>query len=367
MNKSTLLGLALAMLLPTVALADGVTVGGDMRLRWDYAGPETSPSSNSSSAVTNIDLGAAINDNVSFSASLRHDFAFGDGSNGSSMGLQEAYASINDLGGASGMLAGWSLEVGRMHNPDGGRVIHSDDWGQAAPASNDGYHLGSEMGGIGIDIYYFGGGSNPAGSADSMMGASFDLGNMGGFADIGISYWGASAATDPSNLSINIADIAKDNLSGVDLDVNYATRDNDTGGDDGTLTSIAIGYSMEGFDLHASNTLADADWNAFSDARHGTNGIADMNVGTNGAGADVDNTTIGASFSPMEGVTATVDFITLAQDSSGDDIGTEMDLILGWDCGSDVHMTIGYASFSADDASLLQDCDYFYLQTGWDF
>lgn len=66
MNKSTLLGLALAMLVSTVALADGVTVGGDVRLRWDYSGNDTAASENSSSAVTNIDLDAAINDNVSF-------------------------------------------------------------------------------------------------------------------------------------------------------------------------------------------------------------------------------------------------------------------------------------------------------------
>ncbi|HIG05349.1 MAG TPA: hypothetical protein EYQ08_06425 [Planctomycetes bacterium] len=366
MNKSTLLVLALAMLVPTVALADGVTVGGDLRLRWDYAGPETSDSSNSSSAVTNIDLDAAINDNVSFAVSLRNDLAFGDGVGGE-FGLQEAYASVGDLGSASGMLAGWSLDVGRMNNPDGGRIINSDDWGQAAPASNDGYHLASDMGGIGIGVWYFGGGNSPAGGADSMLGAAFDLGDMaGGFADIDVAYWSSSAAADTSNVGININNIASENLAGVDLDVTYATRDNDTA-DDGTLTGISVGYAMEGFDLSFSNTVADADWNAFSDAAHGTNGIADMNVGSNAAGADVDNTTIGASFSPVDGVTASVDFITLAQDSSGDDIGTEMDVVLGWECGSDVHMTIGYASFSADDASALEDCDYFYLQTGWAF
>ncbi len=319
--------------------------------------------------MTNIDLDAAINDNVSFAVSLRNALAFGDGVGGE-FGLQEAYASVGDLGSASGMLAGWSLDVGRMNNPDGGRIINSDDWGQAAPASNDGYHLASDMGGIGIGVWYFGGGSVPgesAGSGDSMLGAAFDLGDMaGGFADIDVAYWSSSAAADTSNVGININNIASENLAGVDLDVTYATRDNDTA-DDGTLTGISVGYAMEGFDLSFSNTVADADWNAFSDAAHGTNGIADMNVGSNAAGADVDNTTIGASFSPVDGVTASVDFITLAQDSSGDDIGTEMDVVLGWECGSDVHMTIGYASFSADDASALEDCDYFYLQTGWAF
>jgi len=372
MNKSTLLVLALAMLVPTVALADGVTVGGDLRLRWDYAGPETSASSNSSSAVTNIDLGAAINDNVSFSATLRNDFAFGvpsgPGTSAPAFQVQEAYASVGDLGSASGMLAGWSLEVGRMNNPDGGRIINSDDWAQdTAPANNDGYHLASDMGGIGVDVWYFGGGSSPAGAADSMLGAAFDLGDMaGGFADIDVAYWSGSAAVDTSNVGININNIASDNLAGVDLDVTYATRDNDTA-DDGTLTGISLGYAMEGFDLSFSNTVADADWDAFSAAAHGTNGIADMPVGTNAAGADVDNTTIGASFAPMDGVTASVDFITLAQDSSGDDIGTEVDVVLSWECGSDVTMSIGYGSFSADDASALQDCDYFYLGTGWDF
>jgi hypothetical protein len=361
------------MLVPTVALADGVTVGGDLRLRWDYTGPETNDSSNSSSAVTNIDLDAAINDNVSFAVSLRNDFAFGDGGGGL-LNLQEAYASVGDLGSASGMLAGWSLDVGRMNNPDGGRIINSDDWGGmnqgTAPVSNDGYHLASDMGGIGIGIWYFGGGSVPsesAGSGDSKLGAAFDLGDMaGGFADIDVAYWSGSAAVDTSNVGININNIASENLAGVDLDVTYATRDNDTA-DDGTLTGISVGYAMEGFDLSFSNTVADEFWGAISDAAHGTNGIADMTVGSNAAGADVDNTTIGVSFSPMDGVTASVDFITLAQDSTGDDIGTEVDVVLGWECGSDVHMTIGYASFSDDDGSAVttQDCDYFYLQTGW--
>jgi hypothetical protein len=69
----------------------------------------------------------------------------------------------------------------------------------------------------------------------------------------------------------------------------------------------------------------------------------------------------------MDGVDATVSFITLGEDTSGDDTGTEVDLVLGWDCGSDVRMNIGYASFSADDASGMADSDFFYLQTGWDF
>ena len=138
MNKSTLLVLALAMLVPTVALADGVTIGGDVRLRWDYTGSD-SASANGTSAVTNIDLDAAINDNVSFAVSLRNGIAFGDGGGGL-LGLQQAYASIGDLGSASGVLAGWSLDVGRMNNPDYGRIINSDDWAQdTAPASSDGY------------------------------------------------------------------------------------------------------------------------------------------------------------------------------------------------------------------------------------
>ena len=110
--------------------------------------------------MTNIDLDAAINDNVSFSATLRHDFAFGEAAGPGvhpAPWVQEAYASVGDLGSASGVLAGWSLDVGRMNNPDYGRIINSDDWDQGTPpASSDGYHLASSMSGIGIDLYYFG-------------------------------------------------------------------------------------------------------------------------------------------------------------------------------------------------------------------
>ncbi|MEE2856029.1 MAG: hypothetical protein VX949_01400 [Planctomycetota bacterium] len=373
MNKSTLLGLALAMLVPTVALADGVTVGGDVRLRWDYSGNDTAASDNSSSAVTNIDLDAAINDNVSFSATLRHDFTFGE-ANGPGAGvpapwIQEAYASVGDLGSASGVLAGWSLDVGRMNNPDYGRIINSDDWDQnTAPASNDGYHLASSMSGIGIDLYYFGGGGSPAGSADNTLGANFDLGDMGGFADIAVGYWGASAgAVDSSNTSVSISNIGGDSLAGVNLDVQFATSDDGNGAtEDGSLTSISASYGLGdmGMTLHASNTVADATWSAMSDAPHGANGIADL-IG--GAGADIDNTTIGLSFSPMDGVDATIDFITLATDAAGTDLGTETDLVLSWECGSDVTMDIGYATFSADTGGGMTDDDFFYLQTGWDF
>jgi len=373
MNKSTLLGLALAMLVSTVALADGVTVGGDVRLRWDYSGNDTAASENSSSAVTNIDLDAAINDNVSFSASLRHDFAFGEAAGPGvhpAPWIQEAYASVGDLGSASGVLAGWSLDVGRMNNPDYGRIINSDDWDQStAPASSDGYHLASDMGGVGIDIYYFGGGSvapGGAGSGDSMLGANFDLGDMGGFADIAIGYWSNSTTVDSSNTSITISNIGGDSLAGVDLDVQYATSDDGTASDDGTLTSISASYGLGdmGMTLHASNTVADATWTAMSDAPHGANGIADL---ITGAGADIDNTTIGLSFSPMDGVDATIDFITLATDAAGTDLGTETDLVLSWECGSDVTMDIGYATFSADTGGGMADDDFFYLQTGWDF
>ena len=379
MNKSTLLVLALAMLVPTVALADGVSIGGDVRLRWDYRGTD-SASSNGTSAVTNIDLDAAINDNVSFAVSLRNDFAFGvasgPGTSAPALQVQEAYASIGDLGSASGVLAGWSLDVGRMNNPDYGRIINSDDWSQGtAPARNDGYHLASDMGGIGIDVYYFTGApGGSAGGSDSTLGANFNLGDMSGFADIAVGYWShadqddTADTVDSSNMSFTINNIGGDRLAGVDLDVQFATSDDgDSATEDGSLTSISASYGLGdmGMTLHASNTVADATWSAMSDAAHGANGIADMYTGS---GADIDNTTIGLSFSPMDGIDAVVDFITLATDSTGADLGTEMDLALSWDCGTDVSMEIGYASFTADDANTAdEDTDFFYMQTGWSF
>jgi hypothetical protein len=263
-----------------------------------------------------------------------------------------------------------------MNNPNYGRVINSDDWDQAiAPASNDGYHLASDMGGVGIDLYYFGGGGSPAGGADNALGANFDLGDMGGFADIAVGYWSNSTTVDSSNTSISISNIGGDSLAGVELDVYYATSDDGTASDDGTLTSISASYGLGdmGMTLHASSTVADATWTAMSAAAHGTNGIADVDLdgvsGTDVFGADIDNTTIGLSFSPMDGVDATINFITLANDSSGDDLGTETDLVLSWACGSDVTMDIGYATFSADtgNGAGLTDDDFFYLQTGWDF
>ena len=66
------------------------------------------------------------------------------------------------------------------------------------------------------------------------------------------------------------------------------------------------------------------------------------------------------------GVDATLNFITLAEDSSGDDLGTEVDLLLTWACTDATSMEIGYASFSSD-ADEGADEDFFYLGTGWSF
>ncbi|MEE2889139.1 MAG: hypothetical protein VX404_01690 [Planctomycetota bacterium] len=379
MNKSILLGLVLALMVPAVALADGVTVGGDLRLRWDYRGVDGAASANNTLAETYLNLGGTISDNVSWGTSMRHGMSFGEavgtgpGSAAPAYRVQEAYISIGDLGPAASFLGGWSMELGRMNAPNqgSGRVTNSDNFSlTAGPNNADGYHMASEMGGIGVDIYYFGGGGSPAGSADNTLGASFDLGAMGGFADIDVHYWGASdAAGDPSNLTLNIDNIGGDNLAGLDVDVEYSTRDNDDGGDDGTLTAINITYGLGdmGMTLHVSSTIADADWEGMQDAPHGTNGIAD--IGHGGVdGADVDNTTVGLDFSPMEGVDATINYISLSGDASGDAIGTEIDLILNWACTDSTSMEIGYASYTDDEATAGgADEDFFYLGTGWSF
>jgi hypothetical protein len=367
MNKSTLLGLALAMLVSTVALADGVSIDGDLRLRWEY-GSIGDASFNNNDAVINFGVAGNVSDNVSVTASLRHFFAFDmDGGTGGVLNIQEVYATIVDLGAANGMLAGWSLDVGRMNLPDYDRVIHADDWfSGAAPTNTDGYHASSAMGGIDIDIYHHGGGGVPAGNSDSATGFHFGFGDMSGMADLALLYWSfnpAGGGDTGSITSIYANDIGGDALAGIDLDFQYGTSDDGGAGDNGTLTVISFGYQMEGVGLHASNSVADENWvNALGGVeKHGTYGITDLFIAAN----DIEATTIGANFQPMEGIDATVNFITLGVDSTGADLGTEIDVILGWDCGDDVRMDIGYGSFSPDGAG--DDVDYVYLQTGWDF
>jgi len=258
-----------------------------------------------------------------------------------------------------------------MELPDYGRVIHSDDWFSAtAPLNSDGYHASSAMGGIDIDIYHYGGGSAAfgihAGDSNSVTGFHFGFGDMSDMADLAVGYWsgnpGQGGGETESIMSIYANDIGGDNLAGVDLDFEYGTSDDGGAGDSGTLTVISFGYQMEGVGLHASNSVADENWfNVVGIEKHGTYGITDLFIAVN----DVEATTIGADFQPMDGMDATVNFISLSQDSTGDDYGTELDLILGWDCGDDVRMDIGYGSFSPDGAG--DDVDYVYLQTGWDF
>jgi hypothetical protein len=303
--------------------------------------------------------------------------------------------------------------------------MNGDDWGFDAPENADGYHASSEMGGIGIDLYSWGGGGDPAGSSNGTLGVVANFGDMGGFASISVGFWGydrdaetaaiaqiGTAGNDgldgipgnaddvpPSgdfeagvdgfdsvsadtNMVINIDNIGGDNLMGVDLDVEWAISGGDQAGDvgddagageDGTMTTISASYALGdmGMTFHVSNSTTDEFWRSSVSDPHGTHGIADL-FDVRGA-ADIDNTTFGVSFSPMDGINATISHITLKEDSSGDDIGTETDIVLDWACG-DIDMQIGYAAYSTgfsgtpsgtDDTE--EDNNFFYLQTGWDF
>jgi hypothetical protein len=316
--------------------------------------------------------------------------------------------------------------------------MNGDDWGFDAPENADGYHASSEMGGIGIDLYSWGGGSGhgdtdgAAGSSNGTIGVVADFGDMGGFASISVGFWGydkgdtfndfvlgndgpdelpgtgddvADTGTDVdvgvtaanTNIVINIDNIGGDNLMGVDLDIEWASSGADDLGaegfladgatEDGSMTTISASYALGdmGMTLHVSNSKTDEFWRSSVSDPHGTHGIADLFNG-----ADLDNTTMGLSFSPMDGVDASVNFITIGQDSTGDNIGNEIDIVIRWACGADTDMLIGWASYSDDGgfsaldlgddglpggtggdadtaASGIQDSDFFYIQTGWDF
>ncbi|MBA4685006.1 MAG: hypothetical protein H2076_08460 [Planctomycetes bacterium] len=361
MNKSIVLGLLMAMLVPTAAFADGhVSLGGDVRLRYEYS--DNAGLDNGLTARTYINLGAKIDDNTSFMSQVRHGYAFSSGGGtGDNYSIQQAYISIADLGNMAGFLGGWSMDIGRMNNPNlgSGRVVNSADWtnGAAGPNNHDGFMLSTDLGGVDFDLYRWGGNDN---SDDSAMIFNFGLGEMAGFADIGFYYATASAAAateDPSWMAFNVNNIGGDALMGIDIDVEYATYDADAGGEDGTLTSVSVGYALDQFNLSFSNSVADADWAGINNDPHGTHGITDLFNG-----GDLDNTTIGVSTDGlMEGVGVTLNFITIARDSDGADLGSEIDLILDFSCGQ-----LGYASFSADDAGLT-DTDYLYWQSSYDF
>lgn len=358
MNKSIVLGLLLAMLVPTAAFADGhVSLGGDVRLRYEYS--DSAGLDNGLSARTYINLGAKIDDNTTFTSQVRHGYAFSAaGGTGDNFDIQQSYLSMADLGSMAGFLGGWSMDIGRMNNPNlgSGRVVNSADWNQTnGPNNHDGLKLSSTLGGVGFDLHYWGG--NDGSDANAMI-FNFDLGDMSGFANVGFYYVtaGGPGAADPGWMAFNIDNIGGDALMGLDLGIEYISFDADSGGDDGTLTAITVGYALDQFNLHVSNSVTDDLWASVNNDPHGTHGIADLV-----SGADIDNTTIGVSTDAlMEGVGITLNFITLATDSTGDDIGTEMDLILDFSCGS-----LGYASFSSDTAA--PDVDYIYWQSSYDF
>mgnify|MGYP001161603558 FL=1 len=250
------------------------------------------------------------------------------------------------------------MDIGRMNNPNlgSGRIVNSADWtnGAAGPNNHDGFMLSTDLGGVDFDLHYWG---NNDGSEDNAMIFNFGLGDMAGFADIGFYYVTTGDDTDaaPRWMAFNIDDIAGDQLMGVDLDVEYATYDADLGGEDGTLTSISLGYALDQFNLHFSNSVADADWAGVNNTPHGTYGIAD-----NWGATDIDVTKIGVSTDGlMEGMGVTLSFYDVSTDSSGDDLGTEIDLLLDFSCGQ-----LGYAAVSPEGA---EDIDYVYWQSSYDF
>ena len=61
----------------------------------------------------------------------------------------------------------------------------------------------------------------------------------------------------------------------------------------------------------------------------------------------------------MEGMGVTLSFYDVSTDSSGDDLGTEIDLLLDFSCGQ-----LGYAAVSPEGA---EDIDYVYWQSSYDF
>ncbi len=358
MNKSIVLGLLMAMLVPTAAFADGhVSLSGDVRLRYEYS--DSAGLDTGLSARTYINLGAKIDDNTNFTSQVRSAFDFDVDGGSDNYDIQQAYLSMADLGSMAGFLGGWSMDIGRMNNPNlgSGRIVNSADWsnGAVAPNNHDGFAMSSELGGVGFDLHYWGGND---GSESNTMGFVFDLGEMAGFADVGFYYLtqGGPGPADPSWMAFNIDNIGGDALMGIDVDVEYATSDADTGGDDGTLTTVSVGYALDQFNLSFSNSVTDGTWGSIDGDPHGTHGIADLF-----GGADVDNTTIGVSSDAlMEGVGVTLNYITLARDGSGADIGSEVDLILDFSCGQ-----LGYASYSADTEGT--DTDYIYWQSSYSF
>ena len=359
MNKSIVLGLLMAMLVPTAAFADGhVSLGGDVRLRYEYS--SDAGLDNGLTARTYINLGAKIDDNTSFMSQVRHGYAFSSaGGTGDNYDIQQAYLSMADLGSMASFLGGWSMDIGRMNNPNlgSGRIVNSADWsnGAAGPNNHDGFKLSTDLGGVDFDLHYWG---NNDGSEDNAMIFNFGLGDMAGIADIGFYYVTAGTAGSdvaPSWMAFNIDNIAGDQLMGVELGVEYATFDADLGGEDGTLTVVSLGYALDQFNLHFSNSVTDAAWASVNADPHGTYGIADLF-----GGSDLDATKFGVSTDAlMDGMGVTLSYYNFSSDSSGDDLATELDLILDFSCGQ-----LGYASVSPEVG---EDVDYVYWQSSYDF
>ena len=97
MNKSIVLGLLLAMLVPTAAFADGhVSLGGDVRLRYEYS--DSAGLDNGLSARPYINLGAKIDDNTQFTSQVPHGYVVSSaGGTGDKFDIHQSYLSGPDL------------------------------------------------------------------------------------------------------------------------------------------------------------------------------------------------------------------------------------------------------------------------------
>ena len=386
MSKGLLFGLAVLFVLPAgLAFADGVS--GDARLRWEYFSPDTAlgTGDNFFGLRTRLNFDYAAGDGVSASASVQDSRLLGDGTGAAAMSVTQAYVSVDNLGSmpVGGFLDGWSMDVGRMHVPSvgGNRVINHDDWGNAGPASYDGFHLAGGFGEASVDWTWMttrspGGGS---GTSQNTWGFGVDLPGMADM-DASVYWWNADAAAGSGLDAASTFgfEVSNDSLvDNVSISFGYATQGGDAATNitrGGTLTSLGASYGMDGAltDVSVSWSAASGDdgatageneaWGevAGGDA-HGVHGISDLTADT-----DVEDLTISAGVNALEGIDLTVSFISLTAEQSGDDIGTELDVVASWQCGEAMDFSAGLYSYS-DDTGTGTDETGMYIQMGVSF
>ena len=408
--------LAMLVLAPSalvLAQDNGMTTGGNIRIRTEYKSPFNYFDTDGGEATsddgtfmrTQLHFGWEVANDIAVKVQLQDSRFWGGDSVGDSadadVDVRQAYLSLNNLQNMESLsFLGENdvdLHVGRIALPTvgDGYIVARNDWSNTGPTAWDGFWLDSTFGSFDVDFLWAdlqntdpNGTGGAIGAAEGstfwfLQAGSRDFDWVGG--DVYVStYKGdftAGGFTDVDMMTYGVrlvSNIPEDVLEGLDVVFEYAMQSGDSGANDidADFMLIRASYALDIEDLNPvfgiglSAASGDGDGTTNGDVetwmqplqyRHGLLGHYDLVANSN-----VEDLFITSQVTLMDAFDVHLDihFLTLDEEADGwytqsagqqagatdDDLGTEIDLYATWDCGENLAFQAGWSMFQAGDA-----------------